>query len=298
MVYRFIEKHQSKFGVRWLLRRLGLSPNAYYNYRKGRKSGYYARKQEVLRTIERIYHDTEGKPGHRSIMIFLARKGVFLSKTTIHKYMNKELGLTSIVRRKRPGYVKGNPHKVFPNLLNQNFTARRANQLWCTDFTYLFLKDGKKRYNCSIIDLYDRSIVASVSGREVTSQLAIEALKKALASQPRLRKPMILHSDQGSQYTSKEFIDFCTSQNITQSMSKAGCPYDNAPMERYFNTLKNELIYHHCYPDEDALYKAVDDFAYVWYNHLRPHTFNGGLTPFEARTKKFRIFRSCCYNNA
>jgi len=175
VVYRFIEKHQSKFGVRWLLRRLGLSPNAYYNYRKGRKSGYYVHKQEVLRTIERIYHDTEGKPGHRSIMIFLARKGVFLSKTTIHKYMNKELGLTSIVRRKRPGYVKGNPHKVFPNLLNQNFTARRANQLWCTDLTYLFLKDGKKRYNCSIIDSSIKCILVRVA--VMINQFVFQSIK-------------------------------------------------------------------------------------------------------------------------
>ena len=140
MVYRFIEKNHSEVGMRWLMRRLKLSPNAYYNYLKKRKAKYLARKKGVCNQIERIYHETEGRLGHRSMTVFLARKGIFLSKTTVHKYMNKELGLTSIVRRKKPGYVKGEPHKIFPNLLKQNFKAAKANEIWCTDFTYLFLR--------------------------------------------------------------------------------------------------------------------------------------------------------------
>lgn len=156
--------------------------------------------------------------------VFLSRKGIILSKTTVHKYMNKELGLTSIIKRKKPDYVKGHVHKIFPNLLGQNFTAEKANQKWCTDFTYLFLKNGRKRYNCSIIDLYDRSVVASLDGKEITSALAINTLKKALSSQPVIKDCIILHSDQGSQYTSKAFTEFCESANIIQSMSKAGCP--------------------------------------------------------------------------
>ena len=70
---------------------------------------------------------------------------------------------------------------------------------------------------------------------------------------------------------------------ITQSMSKAGCPYDNAPMERYYNTLKNELINHHYYHSEEELYEAIEEFAYVHYNHERPHSYNNYKTPFEAR---------------
>ena len=105
-----------------------------------------------------------------------------------------------------------------------------------------------------------------------------------LTSQPRLAvKGIILHSDQGSQFTSKEFIEFCKANGVIQSMSRAGCPYDNAPMERYFNTLKNELICHHYYRSEKQLYLAVSDFAFLWYNHIRPHAFNKGLTPFQKR---------------
>ena len=193
--------------------------------------------------------------------------------------------MKSIVRRKKPGYVKGTPHKVFPNLIKQNFIAEKTNNLWCTDFTYLFLTNGSKRYNCSILDLYDRSIVASITGKSITSQLAIDTMKKALKSQPKIMEDLIIHSDQGSQFTSKEFTAFCSEAKIIQSMSKAGCQYDNAPMERYYNTLKNELIYLHHFHTDNELNQAVSDFAYSWYNHIRPHTFNNGLTPFEARYK-------------
>ena len=214
----------------------------------------------------------------------LERKNIFISNLTAHKYMNNDLELFSVVRRKKPGYKKGTVNEVFPNLLQQKFTVQKPNKIWCTDFTYLPLTDGSMRYNCTIIDLFDRSVVASVTGKNITSQLAAETLGIALNSQPRLAvKGIILHSDQGSQFTSKEFTEFCKSNGVTQSMSRAGCPYDNAPMERYFNTLKNELIYHHYFRSEKRLYSAVSDFAFLWYNHIRPHTFNKGKTPFQKR---------------
>ena len=90
-------------------------------------------------------------------------------------------------------------------------------------------------------------------------------------------------ASQGSQYTSKEFTDYCSDHNITQSMSRAGCPYDNAPMERYFNTLKSELIYQHSYTSEDKLFADIDDYVLLWYNSVRPHSFNNGLTPWQKR---------------
>ena len=148
---------------------------------------------------------------------------------------------------------------------------------------YLFLTDGSKRYNCTILDLHDRSVIASITDKNITSDLAVRTVQKALESQPVRKGNLILHSDQGSRYTSKDFTEFCASSRITQSMSKAGYPYDNAPMERYYNTLKNELIYLHYYHTDEELYSSIEEFAYVTYNHVRPHSYNGYKTPFEAR---------------
>jgi len=144
-----------------MLIRMGICPNAYYNYLKHKKADYHAHKAAICREIKYIYHEFGGILGHQSIRIFLLRKGVILSKTTVFKYMNKELRLLCICRRWRPGYKEGHAHKIFPNLLNRHFEVAERNKVWCTDFTYLFLSNGALRYNCTIIDLYDRSVVAS-----------------------------------------------------------------------------------------------------------------------------------------
>ena len=137
--------------------------------------------------------------------------------------------------------------------------------------------------NYTIIVLHGQSVVASITDRNITSELAIRTLRKAIESQSEIKRVLILHSDHGSQYTSKDFTEYCKRMAVTQSMSKAGYPYDNAPMERYFNTLKNDLIYQHYYRTEDELYTAVEEFAYVQYNHVRPHSYNNYKTPYKAR---------------
>lgn len=94
---------------------------------------------------------------------------------------------------------------------------------------------------------------------------------------------MILHSDQRSQYTSRAFTEFCESAHVIRSMSRAGYPYDNAPMERYFNTLKNECTNLYVFKTEEELSRVVEEFAYATYNHVRPHSYNGYRTPYQAR---------------
>ena len=99
--YRFIEQYHKEFGTRWLLKRLGIYPNAYYNYLKHRKETYYSRKAEVKAEIKEIYHNHQGVCGYRSMRIYLLRKGYAYSAATVHKYMNTEMKLYSIVRPKR-----------------------------------------------------------------------------------------------------------------------------------------------------------------------------------------------------
>ena len=145
------------------------------------------------------------------------------------------------------------------------------------------LENGEVRYNCSILDLYDRSIIVSITDRHITLGLAIRTLQKALDSQSMRKGELLLHSDQGTRYTSKAFVEHCESVHVTQSMSKAGCPYDIAPIERYFNILKNECTNLYEFRTEEALYQTVEEFAYVTYNHVRPHSFNGYQMLYQAR---------------
>lgn len=254
-------------------------PNSYYNYKKQKKKKKLSQKAYILKRIKELYHQSSGRPGYRMMAGMLANEGIHLSVTTVHKYMNIELKLKSVTRKKKYIHYKSEePFRVFANILERDFRTSKRNTKWCIDFTYLYLSNGSKRYNCSIIDLYDRRIVASVNGRKLNTELAKETVRKALETSGEV-KGLVLHSDRGSQFTSKEFVEFCKEKKITQSMSKAGCPYDNAPMERYFNTLKTELINLHNFTTEAELFNAVTVYAYGWYNNQRPHSYNKNIPP-------------------
>ena len=215
------------------------------------------------------------------MVIFLRRRGISLSRTTVLKYM-RELKLRSVVIPKKSRYRKRDCYKKFNNLLKQDFTAIRPNEKWCTDFTYLYLSDGAKRYNCSIIDLYDKSVLATLNSKRIDAELAIQTLQIALDRNP-VKGKIILHSDQGSQYTSRAFTEFCEGKGIRQSMSKAGCPYDNSPMESFYGTFKSEFIRQNRFETDQELNESTLDYVYGYYNHIRPHSSNGYMTPFEKR---------------
>ena len=183
MAYRFLDKYKEFFGLRWLLRRLDIYPNAYYNYRKNRRASYHRKKQEIFHQIKSIYYNNNRILGHRPMKIFLERKGVSLSKTTVHKYMNQELDLHAIIMRKKPSYVRGVKNKIFPNLLRQKFQVKAPNLVWCTDFTYIRLSNGKMRYNCTVMDLYERSVVSSLNSEHINTELAKAAVEKALGTE-------------------------------------------------------------------------------------------------------------------
>ena len=104
--------------------------------------------------------------------------------------MNAEMKLFSIVRPKKPVCRHAKPHKVFDNRLHQDFTAEKPYQKWCTDFTYLFLKNHEVRYNCTILDLYDRSVIASYRRPAIitSDRMLVRTLKKALESQPSIKE--------------------------------------------------------------------------------------------------------------
>lgn len=104
--------------------------------------------------------------------VFLSRYGIHISKITVHKYMNKILNLAAIIMRKKPRYTAGKKHKIFNNLLFQNFTVDHKNKVWCIDFTYMRQPNERFRYNCTIIDLFDRSAIASVNSDYINTDLA------------------------------------------------------------------------------------------------------------------------------
>lgn len=118
MVYRFIDNNKEYFGLRCLCRKFGISPNGYYNYLKDTKGEYREQRKAIYERIKYIFYNNNRTIGHRAMRVFLLRYGIYLSKTTVHKYMNKILNLVAIIMRKKPEYTSGKKHKIFNNLLN------------------------------------------------------------------------------------------------------------------------------------------------------------------------------------
>ncbi|WP_425544797.1 IS3 family transposase [Clostridium subterminale] len=106
-----MDLNQVEFGVRWLLKRFKICPNAYYNYLKQRKNPFYENKKLVLNNIKDIFHSENGKMGYRMIKLLLEKEKINLSLLTVHKYM-KELNLKSVAFRKKPSYVRYSPQSI------------------------------------------------------------------------------------------------------------------------------------------------------------------------------------------
>lgn len=199
----------------WLLRQMKICPNAYYNYKKDKKAEYRISKKRIQEKMLELYHEYSGNLGYQMLRVSLLRAKISLSNTIVLKYM-RELRIKSMVIPKRP------PYKKFENHLNREFHTDRPNEKWCTDFTYILMLDGRKRYNCSIIDRFDRSVVATRNSSHIDAQLAVQTLDIAL-KRNRYPRELLLHSDQGSQYTSQLFTKYCKEHGVEQSMSRAGC---------------------------------------------------------------------------
>ena len=192
------------------------------------------------------------------------------------------LGLRSIIRRAKGYCTKTSFVNVEDNILNRNFTATAPNQKWCTDVTFLKYGFSCKAYLSAIKDLYDGSIVAYVVGQFNDNELVLETLRKAQKANPNATP--LIHSDRGSQYTSKDYYRLTTQYQMIRSMSRVGKWIDNAPTESFFGHFKTECYDLKKYKTFEELVSDIDAYIY-FYNHQRFQERNNGLAPLGMRNK-------------
>jgi len=165
------------------------------------------------------------------------------------------------------------------NHLEQKFNPPGPNQVWVSDITYVGISGGFA-YLCAIMDLFSRKIIAFRVHHKMDSPFVIQTLRQALD----LRKPdhtILFHSDRGSQYTSSSFRKFCDENNITQSFSKKGYPWDNSVMEAFFKYAKQEEFSRRNFANVSEVKMAAFQYIEGFYNSRRPHSANQMLTPNE-----------------
>ena len=236
--------------------------------------------------IRQIFNDSKHSAGARSITAILMNEhGIKLSRYMTGKLM-AQMGLQSRQIKMHKYKHADNTHKIHGNLLNRNFSPTAPNQVWTGDVTYIHIKGGWC-YLAVVLDLYARRIVGFAVSDSPDSVLTAKALQ--MAYQTRLKPSGVLfHSDQGTHYTSKIFAESVVSCNgITQSMSRRGNCWDNAPTERFFRSFKTEWMPKGGYEDITEAKIAISNYIWGYYQTVRPHTFNNYLTPAEKEKRYF-----------
>ena len=204
--------------------------------------------------------------GYRQMMTQINRKlKTSYNKKRFYRLM-KSLGIRSIIRKKRPNYLKTTEHHTAENILNRNFKATKPNQKWSTDVTELRYGNGRKAYLSAIIDMYDNSIVSYVVGHSNNNNLVMETIHRAMKKNPKARP--IIQSDRGYQYTSHEYKRLSEKYHFTKSMSRVGRCLDNQPIERFWGTYKAESFYIKKLNDCESVFNDVSRYI-RYYNNYR-----------------------------
>ena len=246
-----------------MLEVLEISRKTYYQYRNTEDKDYF---DYVL--IKEIFEESKNTYGYRRVCEGLMVKyGVTFNHKKVARIMRKYGLKPEYIKRIKPNYSKKRiEENVKPNLLNRKFYTSKENQVWVTDITYLIFKD-KRLYLFTILDLYDRKVVAYKISKFNNNELVMDTLNEAIAKRKNVYGT-IIHSDQGFQYTSYEYKAICESNGIQISMSRKGTPIDDSPMESWHVILKKETLYNNDIKNINEYQALVEDWI-EFYNTTR-----------------------------
>jgi putative transposase len=268
-----------------LCRMLQCCSSAYYSWRAGKATKREDHRRRLAALVSITWRESRKTYGSPRIYKSIKAAKVPCSRSHIVRIM-KESQIWAIHKRKfRVTTDSEHDLPVAANLLARDFTARRPNEKWVSDITYIRTKEGWL-YLAVIIDLFSRKVVGWSMRSDLKTSLLLEALGMAI----RARKPLaglIHHSDRGVQYASFLFQEALQKARMLCSMSRKGNCWDNAVAESFFSTLKRELIY------PNGIFFSKDDarskiFSYIetWYNRQRKHSALQYLSPSEYEFEK------------
>ena len=259
----FIDLYRNKFKLSNMCAVLDISPKTYYKYRNTDDPDY----TDYL-MIKNIFDINKKCYGYRRITDELKNEyGVIMNGKKVLRIMKKYNIQAEYIRKSKIKHKnKRIEDNVQPNLLKRNFSTDALNKVWDTDVTYLIFK-GSRAYLSTIIDLYDRHVVAYVISKRNDLKLVIDTLNQALTKEKDVHG-LIIHSDQGFQYTSYEYKAICESNGITISMSRKGTPIDDSPIESWHALLKKETLYNNNITSLQEYIQLVEEWI-LFYNTKR-----------------------------
>ena len=279
MRYQFIENHRSEFTVKKMCQMLKISQSGYQHWKVREPSAQLIRRERLKQRIFELYLEHNQMAGSPMITADLNDESEFYgtSKNTVARLMREMKLKCKTVKKFVVTTDSKHDKPVAPNLLNRKFNVTTPNTVWASDITYL--KVGRRwHYLTVFIDLFSRSVI----GWDLSSSLERHSLIKAFNKAVMRRRPdkgLMIHSDRGVQYASKEFKNRLKNYGFIQSMSRKGDCWDNAVVESFFHTLKTQLIHHVRFKTFKEAERSLFKYIEMYYNQRRKHSANGWKTP-------------------
>lgn len=280
---------EGQYPVTRICNALSLSRSSWYHRSKRKAKVITQEEFRLHRRIKELFNASRGSLGSRQLVKKLASEGIRISRTKVRNIMKTHR--LKVIQRLAYKVTTKRKHSdsVADNLLNMKFDPKLPNTVWAGDVTYLRTREGWC-YLAIVMDLHSRKIIGWCINKHMTAELVIKAMQMAI----NLRQPqgdLIFHSDRGSQYTGKQFKKLLKQHAIKASMSSKGACWDNAVVERFFGSLKNEWLLKVIHLTRESM--KIDVQKYIrYYNHDRLHTTLGDVTPvaYEKRNLKVSNF--------
>lgn len=277
MRYQFIEQYKQEFPVVVMCRVLDVSESGFYAWRKRPTCQRDREDAQLTQEIQQVFERHQGRYGSPRMYREIKDQGRKISRKRVARLM-REAELSAQRKRRRVLTTKRDAtHPVAPNLLNREFTATTPNTKWVTDITYIPTMQGWL-YLSVILDVYSRAVVGWSMSTTCDEALAENALQMAVAR----RRPspgFLHHSDRGCQYTSHAYQQQLKYIGAVVSMSRKGNCWDNAAMESFFGSLKEECVGNTVYASHEDARLALFTYLEVYYNRIRRHSTLGYVSP-------------------
>lgn len=277
MKYVFVAQHKKTWPVDLMCQLLGITRSGYYGYQRRGGSEIDHYHEELLEAVEDIAEASDDSYGSRRMKEALNVLSYPVSREKARKLM-KEAGV-QVKHRKKYKVTTNSDHKqpVFDNVLDRQFDVDQPDQVYVGDITYIWTQEGWL-YLAVIIDLYSRKVVGWSMGSRMKAQLVCDALRMAIW-QRRPSAGLVVHSDRGSQYASKDYRRLLKAHGFVGSMSRKGDCWDNAVAESFFGSLKQERIHWRHYQTRLEAQQDVLNYISMFYNSHRLHSYLGYVSP-------------------
>lgn len=278
-----IRENENKHPIKLMCRCLLVSDSGYYDWRDRPASSQEQKNAILSSEIKMIFDDESGRAGAARIAKRLKIEGKVVGHNRVARIMRQHGWRAKAARKFKATTNSNHQLSVAPNLLQQDFSAKKPNEKWVSDITYVWTEEGWL-YLAVVMDCYSRMVVGWAMSERMTVQLVTDALQMAIWRR-KMPHGVIIHSDRGSQYCSREYQALLAKHGFICSMSKRGDCYDNASMESWNHSFKVEAIHGERFRTRAFARNHVFEYIDVYYNRKRLHSGLGYQSPvyFEAQ---------------